>query len=107
MIPKIIHYCWFGNAAKNDKINFCMDTWRRVLPEYKIKEWSEKDLHYLEGNKYIEQAYALKKYAFVSDVFRLFALYKDGGIYLDTDVEVRKTLNSFLENNFFIGSEKK
>ena len=78
----------------------------KVLPDYEIREWSEKDLFRFSDNRYVRQAYEAKKWAFVSDVFRLFALYKEGGIYLDTDVEVRKTFSPLLEGDFFIGSEK-
>ena len=106
MIPKIIHYCWFGGSPKNEKIRFCMESWKKVLPDYEIREWSEKDLFRFSDNRYVRQAYEAKKWAFVSDVFRLFALYKEGGIYLDTDVEVRKTFSPLLEGDFFIGSEK-
>lgn len=106
MIPKIIHYCWFGGSEKNEKIRFCMESWKKYLPDYEIREWSEKDLHYFAHNRYVKQAYTSKKWAFVADVFRLFALYKEGGIYLDTDVEVRKSLSPFLNEDFFIGSEK-
>ena len=96
MIPKVIHYCWFGNNEKSDKIKFCINTWKKILPDYKFRKWSEKDLDKLGNNIYIKQAYSAKKYAFVSDVFRLYALYTEGGIYLDTDVEVRKSFNQFL-----------
>lgn len=70
-----------------------MESWKKVLPDYEIREWSEKDLFRFSDNRYVRQAYEAKKWAFVSDVFRLFALYKEGGIYLDTDVEVRKTFS--------------
>lgn len=106
MVPKKIHYCWFGNGEKSDLIKRCMATWKNVLPEYEIREWSEKDLEIFNDNRYVQQAYQHKKWAFVSDVFRLYALYSEGGIYLDTDVEIRKPFDEFLDLDFFIGSEK-
>lgn len=106
MIPKKLHYCWFGGAAKNDVIKKCMETWKKVLPDYDIREWSESDLFLFAENSYVQQAYKSKKWAFVSDVYRLYALKSEGGIYLDTDVEIRKPLDPFLKNDFFIGSEK-
>lgn len=106
MIPKIIHYCWFGNGEQSDKIKFCINTWKKILPDYEIKEWSDKDLHLFTDNKYVKEAYNAKKWAFVSDVFRLYALYTYGGIYFDTDVEVRKSFDNFLNHDFFIGAEK-
>ncbi len=83
-----------------------MESWKNVLSDYEICEWSEKDLPCLSDNRYVRQAYESGKWAFVSDVFRLFALYTRGGIYLDTDVEVRKSFTPLLDNDFFIGSEK-
>ena len=106
MIPKIIHYCWFGNNSKSEKINFCMETWKKILPDYTIKEWSDKDLDLFEDNPYVMEAFKAKKWAFVSDVFRLYALYSEGGVYLDTDVEIRKSFDEFLDLDFFIGAEK-
>ena len=105
MIPKIIHYCWFGNGPKDSKSLECMSTWKKLLPDYQIKEWSEKDLDKID-NPYVKEAYQSKKWAFVSDYFRLYALYLEGGIYFDTDVEVKKSLDEFLNLDFFIGSEK-
>lgn len=106
MIPKIIHYCWFGNGNKSALIQECMKTWKSVLFDYEIREWSEKDLYLFQENRYVQQAYKAKKWAFVADVFRLYAVKTFGGIYLDTDVEVRKSFNDFLQHSFFIGSEK-
>lgn len=106
MIPKKIHYCWFGGAPKSEIIQKCMATWSEVLPDYEVREWTENDLNLLKDNIYVQQAYAAKKWAFVSDVFRLYALKKEGGIYLDTDVEIRKPLEQFLSHDFFIGSEQ-
>lgn len=105
MIPKIIHYCWFGGGEKDAKSLACMETWQKMLPDYQIKEWSEKDLEKV-NNAYVKEAYQAKKWAFVADYFRLYALYHEGGIYFDTDIEVKKTLDEFLELDFFIGSEK-
>lgn len=105
MIPKIIHYCWFGGGEKDAKSIACMSTWQKMLPDYQIKEWSEKDLEKID-NAYVKEAYQAKKWAFIADYFRLYALYHEGGIYFDTDVEVKKPLDEFLELDFFIGSEK-
>lgn len=104
MIPKIIHYCWFGGNPKNQEVLEYIETWKKHLPDYQIKEWSDKDLP-LINNRYVTQAYQAKKWAFISDVFRLYALYNEGGIYFDTDVEVRKNFDEFLHLDFFIGSE--
>lgn len=105
MIPKIIHYCWFGSKEKDERILSCIDSWHKFLPDYSFKEWTDKDLPKLDHNAYVYQAYQAKKYAFVSDVFRLYALYTEGGIYFDTDVEVKKSFNPLLDLDFFIGSE--
>ncbi|MBO5039350.1 MAG: hypothetical protein J6C85_07870 [Alphaproteobacteria bacterium] len=106
MIPKIIHYCWFGGGQKSEKIRFCMESWKKFFPDYEIREWSEKDLYLFFDNAYVMEAYKAKKWAFVSDVFRLYALFCEGGIYLDTDVEIRRPFDAFLKHDFFIGSEK-
>lgn len=106
MIPKIVHYCWFGNNEKSETIKAYINTWKDVLKDYEFREWSEKDLDKLSDNIYVKEAYNAKKWAFVSDVFRLYALYTEGGIYLDTDVEVKKSFDDLLNLDFFIGSEK-
>lgn len=94
-IPKIIHYCWFGNVKKSAFIKKCIATWKKYLPEYRIIEWNETNFS-TEYNEYVRQAYENKKYAFVSDVARLYALYTYGGVYFDTDIEVKKSLNEYL-----------
>lgn len=106
MIPKIIHYCWFGRNEKPELINEYIKTWKKNCPDYEIIEWNESnfDVNALEFTK---QAYEAKKWAFVSDVARLYALYNCGGIYMDTDVEVLKPLDEFLENKAFTGFESK
>ena len=104
MIPKTIHYCWFGRGKQNDLIQKCISTWKDELPEYKIILWNEDNF---PVNKYpfAKQALHDKKWAFVSDVARLHALYYHGGIYMDTDVEVLKPLDQFLHHGFFSGYE--
>lgn len=105
MIPKIIHYCWFGGKEKTQEVEKCINTWRKKCPDYEIKEWNENnfDVNY---NLYVSQAYAAKKYAFVSDVCRMYVLHTYGGIYLDTDVEVILDFNPYLNQHSFIGEEQ-
>lgn len=95
MIPKIIHYCWFGEAEKSELHMKCIESWKKNLPDYEIVEWNEKNFNVNEI-LYVKQAYENKKYAFVSDYVRLYALYNYGGIYFDLDVEVKKNLDCFL-----------
>lgn len=104
MIPKVIHYCWFGRKPKPDSVLRYIKTWYDKMPDYEIKEWNEDNFD-VNSLKFTKEAYALKKYAFVSDVARIYALYKEGGIYLDTDVEVKKDLLPLLVNKSFIGWE--
>ena len=104
MIPKKIHYVWFGRGEKNDRIKQCIESWKKYLPDYEIIEWNEDnfDINY---NDFTKQAYEQKKWAYVSDVARLWVLYNYGGIYMDTDVEVYKPLNEFLNEEGFTGFE--
>lgn len=106
MIPKIIHYCWFGGNEKSDTIKKCIASWKKYLPEYEIMEWNEETFD-LYSNLYVEQAYTARKWAFVSDYVRLYALYHHGGLYMDTDVEVLKPLDEFLDAPAFTGFESK
>ena len=103
-IPKIIHYCWVGGNPKPPDIQEYVKSWAKYLPEYEFIEWNESnfDMHY---NDYVREAYEHKKWAFVSDVVRLYALYNYGGIYLDIDVEVLKPLDRFLEHHAFSSFE--
>lgn len=103
-IPKIIHYCWFGKGEKNEVIKKCMESWKKYLPDYKIIEWNEDNFN-INKNLYVKQAYESKKWAFVSDYVRLYAIYHYGGIYLDTDVEILKNIDIFLDNEAFLGYE--
>ena len=104
MIPKIIHYCWFGGKEKPEDVTKMIASWKKHCPDYEIKEWNETnfDIHL---NRYTEEAYQQKKWAFVSDVARLWALVHEGGIYMDTDVEVIRPLDNLLANKAFIGFE--
>lgn len=104
MIPKKIHYCWFGNNKLPESAENCIDTWKKFLPEYEIIEWNEQNFD-INSNQYVKEAYEAKRYAFVTDYVRLYALYKYGGIYMDTDVEVVKPLDKFLINKAFTGCE--
>lgn len=103
MIPKKIHYCWFGKGEKNERIKHCIESWKEVLPEYEIVEWNEDNFD-IDMCDFTREAYAKGKWAYVSDVARLWAL-KEGGIYMDTDVEVYEKLDDFLDNEGFIGFE--
>lgn len=89
MIPKIIHYCWFGEAEKSTFIKNCIKSWKKFLPDYEVRCWSEKNFDVL-SNEFVKQAYEKKKWAFVADYTRFYALYKEGGVYFDTDVKVLK-----------------
>lgn len=104
MIPKKIHYCWFGRGQKSDKMVQYMDSWKKFCPDYAIKEWNEDNFD-IQVNKFVREAYRNHKFAFVSDYARLYALYTEGGIYLDTDVEVIRPLDCFLQHQSFSGFE--
>lgn len=103
-IPKIIHYCWFGRGQIPEEAIEYMKSWKKYCPDYKIIEWNEETFD-ISSNKYVKEAYENKKFAFVTDFVRLYALYNYGGIYMDTDVEVIKSLDPFLKNNAFSGFE--
>lgn len=103
-IPKIIHYCWFGGKQKPSLVLKCIDSWKRVLSDYEIKEWNESNFD-VNFNSYTKNAYQNKKWAFVSDVARLKALLDEGGIYLDTDIYVVKSFDDLLDYEVFLGKE--
>jgi hypothetical protein len=104
MIPKIIHYCWFGGNPLPELAQKCIGSWKKYFPDYEIKEWNESnyDVHKIA---YIDEAYRAKKYAFVSDYARFDILYQYGGIYFDTDVEVIKPFDDILAHGGFMGVE--
>ena len=105
MIPKIIHYCWFGRNPLPESAKKCIDSWRKFLPDYEIKEWNEDNFD-VNIIPYTQQAYEAKKYAFVSDYARFWILYHHGGIYFDTDVEVIRPMDDIIEKGPFMGREK-
>ena len=104
MIPKIIHYCWFGGNPLPPLALKCIASWKKYLPEYEIKEWNENNFN-LEKYPFAKEALEHKKFAFISDVCRLHALQEQGGIYMDTDVEVLRSLDIFLKKTAFSGFE--
>lgn len=106
MIPKIIHYCWFGNNPLPELAKRCIDSWKKYCPDYKIIEWNELNFD-INSNKYIKEAYEHKKYAFVADYARFAIIQRCGGIYMDTDVEmIRAIPKKMLQHNVFLGCEE-
>lgn len=104
MIPKVIHYCWFGRGQMPKLALKCIESWKKYCPDYEIKEWNEDNFD-LDMYPYVREAYDTRKFAFVTDVVRLYALYHEGGIYMDTDVEVIKPLDSLLAYDAVSGFE--
>jgi len=105
MIPKIIHFVWVGKNPKPDLVLRCIESWKRHCPDYKIMEWNDDSLKDI-NNTYVKQAYEKKKWAFVSDYIRLYALNKYGGFYFDSDLEITQSIDSFHNNKFITGYEK-
>lgn len=105
MIQRNILYCWFGGAEKPDNVKECIETWHKYMPDYTYFELNEESFP-IDDFKFARQAYDLKKWAFVSDVARLWALYYWGGIYMDTDVTVYKPLDEFLNHKVFTGFQE-
>lgn len=106
MIPKVIHYCWFGRNPKPDLALKCMKSWKKYCPDYEIIEWNEDNFDISACPLYVRQAYAEKRWAFVTDYVRLKVVYDHGGIYLDTDVELRKPLTPLLDCHAYFGFEE-
>lgn len=104
MIPKIIHYCWFGRESLPELAQKCIASWKKYLPDYEIKEWNEDNFD-VNIIPYTAEAYKAKKYAFVSDYARFWILYQYGGIYFDTDVEVIRPMDDIIERGNFMGFE--
>lgn len=105
MIPKIIHLCWLSGDPYPQKIAKCLKTWEKFLPDYEIVLWDTNRFD-LNSSIWVKQAFENKKYAFAADYIRFYALYHMGGIYLDSDVEVLKRFDDFLDLPYFVGAEK-
>lgn len=105
-IPQIIHYCWFGPNELPETERKCIESWKTHLPNYQIMLWNEKNFD-INSVHYVKQAYELKKYAFVSDYVRFKVLYEYGGIYLDTDQEILKNLDKYLQDDIVLGFENR
>ena len=106
MIPKKIHYCWFGLKSKPEEVITYIEGWKKILPDYAIVEWNESNFD-VNMMPFTKEAYSKGKYAFVSDVARLWALSQEGGFYLDTDIEMIKSFDDLLEESLVIGYEHK
>lgn len=104
MIPKKIHYCWFSGDKKSRFIRRCIKSWQKVMPDYEIVCWDANSFDF-DSVPFVKQALAARKWAFVADYIRLYALYTQGGIYLDSDVKVYKRFDEFLHNRMFMGTE--
>ena len=104
MIPKIIHYCWFGRGEKSRLAQRCIASWKKYCPEYKIIEWNEDNFD-INMNGYTRMCYEQKKYAFLSDYARVITVAEHGGIYFDVDVELLKSPDFLLNNDAFFGFE--
>lgn len=104
MIPKIIHYCWFGGNPLPESAQKCIDSWKKHFPDYEIKEWNESNFD-VNIIPYTKDAYEAKKYAFVSDYARFWILEREGGLYFDTDVEVIKDMTPIIESGSYMGCE--
>ena len=102
MIPKLIHFCWFGGKPLPDSTKKYIRTWRHFLPEYRIVKWSEKNFDIQSAPDYVKEAYEAKKFAFVSDYVRVQKLLQYGGIYFDTDVEIVRPFEQFLEGHSMV-----
>ncbi|WP_438434523.1 glycosyltransferase family 32 protein [Gorillibacterium sp. sgz500922] len=105
MIPKKIHYCWFGGKPLPKNVLQCIESWKKFCPDYEIIRWDESNFD-ITCSKFVEEAYEEKAWAFVSDYARLKVIYESGGIYLDTDVELIKNLDELLNNQFYIGIQQ-
>lgn len=103
-MEKKIHYCWFGGNKLPKDVKKCIETWKKFLPDYEIKEWNESNFD-INSSVFVKEAYESKKWAFVSDYVRIYALYNEGGIYFDTDLKVIKDISFLEDKDMFLGYE--
>ncbi|MGL4897193.1 MAG: glycosyltransferase family 32 protein, partial [Cetobacterium sp.] len=107
-MEKKIHYIWLGKGSKPNIMDICINSWREKLPNYEIIEWNEENLDFyneIKKNRFLEECYKRKLWAFLSDYFRVKVLYENGGIYLDSDMQILKSLDRFLDDKLFLGME--
>ncbi len=104
MIPKIIHYCWLSDEPIPTHLQECINSWKRLMPDYKIIKWDTREFD-IKSNSLVQEAFDAKKWAFATDYIRAYALYQHGGIYLDSDVMLYKNLSNILLDNFVSGME--
>ncbi len=103
-MEKKIHYCWFGGKKLPKSVKKCISTWKKMLPDYEIKEWNESNFD-INACQFVKEAYENKKWAFVSDYVRIYALYQEGGIYFDTDMKIVKDISNIIDKEMFLGYE--
>ncbi len=106
MIPKIIHYCWFGGSELPEVAQECIASWKKYCPDYEIKRWDESNYD-VEKNQYTREAYLNKKWAFLTDYARLDILYNEGGVYMDTDVKIIKPITPLINQGAFMAFEQR
>lgn len=101
MIPKIIHLCWFSNEPYPVEVKICLDSWARILPDYRIRLWTYADAQAI-GCRFIDEALSVRKWAFASDAVRFYAIYKEGGIYMDSDMLLKKPFTDYIPEKGFV-----
>jgi len=104
MIPKIIHYCWLSDDPIPSQLKKYIEDWSKIMPDYKVKKWDQDTIN-LDDHPFAKHAFDAKKYAFAADYIRVYALYNEGGIYLDSDVLVLKSFDKFLSFGYFTSFE--
>lgn len=100
MVPKVIHLCWFSQEPYPLEIKICLETWKRLLPDFKIRHWGREDAEAI-GCPFIDEALKAKKWAFAADAVRFYAIYSEGGIYMDSDILIKKRFDEFIPENGF------
>ena len=104
MIPKVIHYCWLSGDPIPEKLQRCMDSWKKFLPDYEFVLWDLERFD-IKTSQWVKEAFEARKYAFAADYIRLYAVYNYGGIYMDMDVEVVRPFDDLLASPYILGLE--